>query len=746
MAKTLTAYLLKESFYQISPPNGKLFYRTDEDYETRSEELLRAEEIDPKIPYPLLNPLQTLFYKLYKCGNALIASPTSSGKSLIAYLFMKNSKGRLVYTAPTKPLVMEKVVELKRYYGKNVEMRTGDTVLESYKEVKAKVLVNTYEHLALSFRNSARWLEEVNAVVVDEVHMISKRWMLEEIITACKRKNLSLLCLSATIPSWEELARWIEARLVIISEWRPVPLNRNIHKLTDFEPIRKGITGKDLTIAGRLLNALFHLGKRDEQVILFVPKKEYGWKLLELAKEEKIGIMNQTLPFDVEEEREPEIAFHNADVPKEEREEIERAFREGRLRLLVATQTLAYGVNLPADRVIILTRFFKKEGKIKSIPDTLDILQMEGRAGRLGIKEEGYSDLLVYGARELKLEEELKTALQKPFTTALLEGGEKSLLSLLLLLAHLYEGENFEEYLRQTYSFKKLEKHKLEQSLSFLRNKGYLEGYKPSEKGMLCIRLGIPPVSFEEFLRRRALVLDPVSTIRPLLHMKKFDSLFSFLKERENFEEDYERVLGMLLPCGEECEHDNTHQLLFYTEGFTVRYPNLKNPPGEFSYLGTDALHLLKNLIEINKKGFYTLSTQEMLKVAHALKYGINPEYSSIAGIKGLGHIRANLIKNVLKELGIKPPKICTPVRDFFESIDSKEFWELLLEKYRECRSLDERKAESELEKLKTIFKNNLRGHMIDDKILLAYSLFVYGTDALKRKKRELIQEVCQSF
>ena len=67
----------------------------------------------------------------------------------------------------------------------------------------------------------------------------------------------------------------------------------------------------------------FSLKNRDESVILFVPKKSLGWKLLELASKERIGIMNQTLPFEVEEEREPEIAFHNADVPKEEREEIE---------------------------------------------------------------------------------------------------------------------------------------------------------------------------------------------------------------------------------------------------------------------------------------------------------------------------------------------------------------------------------------------------------------------------------------
>ncbi len=741
MAETLTAYLLKESLYSVNPPSGKLLYFTNQDNEVKSEELLRAVEVDPKIPYPFLNPIQTLFYKLYKGGNALVSSPTSSGKSLIAYLFMKNFEGRVVYVAPTKALVKEKAVEFRTYYGKSVEMRTGDSVLESYKEVRARVVVSTYENLAYAFRNFARWLQEVEAVVIDEVHQISKRWVLEEIITACKKRDLAMLCLSATLPGIEELSEWIDAKLVIKSAWRPVPLHREVLNLTQFKPIRKELKGEDL-IAGRLLTALFSLKQRGEQVILFVPKKSLGWKMLELAKEEKIGIMNQTLPFEVEEEREPEIAFHNADIPKEEREQIEKAFREGKLQTLIATQTLAYGVNLPADRVIILAKFFRKQGKLRSIPDSLDILQMEGRAGRLGIREEGYSNLLVYGARDKDLQRELECALEKPFTTAIMEEAEDTALSFFLLLAHMYEGKNYENYLRNTYSFKKISKERIERIEKFLRIHGYLEGYNLSQKGLFCVKTGIPPLSFEEFLRRKGLNLDPISTIRPLLHMKKFDGLYSFLKSSESFLEDLKIVRGMLLPCGEECFKDNTDQLLFYVEGLTVKYPNIKNPPGEFSYLGTDALHLLRNLMEINRHKFYRFSSIELLQIAHALKYGIKPEYSSIAGIKGIGHIRANIIKEVFKELNLEPPQIGVPVENFLEMVKREDFWELLLEKLAKYRKLNPDRAKEELQRIRKTFQNNRRGYMVDDKIILAYNLFLEGAVALKKTKRELIEAI----
>ncbi len=741
MAETLTAYLLKESLYSVNPPSGKLLYFTNQDNEVKSEELLRAVEVDPKIPYPFLNPIQTLFYKLYKGGNALVSSPTSSGKSLIAYLFMKNFEGRVVYIAPTKALVKEKAVEFRTYYGKSVEMRTGDSVLESYKEVRARVVVSTYENLAYAFRNFARWLQEVEAVVIDEVHQISKRWVLEEIITACKKRDLAMLCLSATLPGIEELSEWIDAKLVIKSAWRPVPLHREVLNLTQFKPIRKELEGEDL-IAGRLLTALFSLKQRGEQVILFVPKKSLGWKMLELAKEEKIGIMNQTLPFEVEEEREPEIAFHNADIPKEEREQIEKAFREGKLQTLIATQTLAYGVNLPADRVIILAKFFRKQGKLRSIPDSLDILQMEGRAGRLGIREEGYSDLLVYGAKDKDLQRELECALEKPFTTAIMEEAEDTALSFFLLLAHMYEGKNYENYLRNTYSFKKVSKERIERIEKFLRIHGYLEGYNLSQKGLFCVKTGIPPISFEEFLRRKGLNLDPISTIRPLLHMKKFDGFYSFLKSSESFLEDLKIVRGMLLPCGEECFEDNTDQLLFYVEGLTIKYPNIKNPPGEFSYLGTDALHLLRNLMEINRHKFYRFSSIELLQIAHALKYGIKPEYSSIAGIKGIGHIRANIIKEVLKELNLEPPQIGMPVENFLEMVKREDFWELLLEKLVKYRKLNSDRAKEELQRIRKTFQNNRRGYMVDDKIILAYNLFLEGAVALKKTKRELIEAI----
>lgn len=49
------------------------------------------------------------------------------------------------------------------------------------------------------------------------------------------------------------------------------------------------------------------------------------------------------------------IAFHNSDLTRDERELVERNFRQGKILAVLSTSTLAMGMNLPVKNVIIDT-------------------------------------------------------------------------------------------------------------------------------------------------------------------------------------------------------------------------------------------------------------------------------------------------------------------------------------------------------------------------------------------------------
>ena len=90
------------------------------------------------------------------------------------------------------------------------------------------------------------------------------------------------------------------------------------------------------------------------------------------------------------------IGLHHAGLSSGDRDIVERLYLSGEIRVLVATATLAWGVNLPARLVIVKgTEYF--DGKLMRYVDypLTDVLQMIGRAGRPGFDTEGTAVVLV---------------------------------------------------------------------------------------------------------------------------------------------------------------------------------------------------------------------------------------------------------------------------------------------------------------------------------------------------------------
>lgn len=83
------------------------------------------------------------------------------------------------------------------------------------------------------------------------------------------------------------------------------------------------------------------------------------------------------------------IAIHHGDLPEAIRKAVETDFRERRFRILVATNTLAQGVNLPIRTVVVHSCWRgSADGSRERIPSR-DYWNIAGRAGRAGEETEG---------------------------------------------------------------------------------------------------------------------------------------------------------------------------------------------------------------------------------------------------------------------------------------------------------------------------------------------------------------------
>ncbi|OIO64717.1 hypothetical protein AUJ68_05030 [Candidatus Woesearchaeota archaeon CG1_02_57_44] len=100
------------------------------------------------------------------------------------------------------------------------------------------------------------------------------------------------------------------------------------------------------------------------------------------------------------------VAYHHAGLVHKQRELIEDAFRAGTIRIISATPTLAFGMDLPAFRCIVrdLRRF--GQGGMVPLP-VLEVQQMFGRAGRPG--KEDYGEAICIAGSEAEKQDIIDT-------------------------------------------------------------------------------------------------------------------------------------------------------------------------------------------------------------------------------------------------------------------------------------------------------------------------------------------------
>lgn len=343
-------------------------------------------------PFDEFNPLQSLvFPHIETDDNVVIEAPTSSGKTICAEILAGKALGegkRMVYLSPLKALVEEKVEDWTSaehsWRDYTLCPLTGDYSLSKEKEEelsRANIILATFEMMAVRSRRSRvennSWIDEVGVLVVDEAHFISSKDRgdhLENALVAFTHRNKQarIVVMSATLANSDEFVHWLATlnshpTELIRSDYRPCKLHYHF-------PIMQSPPGRRMSYAvledTKVETAVELVTEYpDDQWLLFVHGKPTGNKLVDALRKQ----FPQTL-----------CTFHNADKSKEQKAAISKRFKEGKLRYLVATSTLAFGVNLPARRVAILG---VKRGY--NDVDPMDIVQECGRAGRPKYDTEG---------------------------------------------------------------------------------------------------------------------------------------------------------------------------------------------------------------------------------------------------------------------------------------------------------------------------------------------------------------------
>ncbi|MCW6168235.1 MAG: DEAD/DEAH box helicase [Thermoplasmatales archaeon] len=380
--------------------------------------------------------------------NVIVSVPTASGKSLIAYYaiykeFLKKNKS--MYIVPLRALASEKYSELKKLgsQGMRVALSIGnyDETPEFIK--KCDVVVCTSEKADSLFHRDPDFISEISLVVADELHLLgdsSRGSRLETFLSAIVKSSpdTMTLGLSATITNISDLCKWLNA-VPVVSDFRPVSLSKGILTKSYLEIADKRIASfKEEDAVVGLCNRVVSEGG---QILIFVSSRkraeDLALKLSERIEKDKIEPVKFTANEDemnyyddqMQQLFSSGVAFHHAGLSNKIRELVEEKFRDRKLKVLVATPTLAAGINLPARTVLILDLSRYSNGRMEYI-STTEVHQMLGRAGRPKYDRSGYG--ILYAANS-NTEETARDYLESEPEPVISNLGQESLIRFISL-------------------------------------------------------------------------------------------------------------------------------------------------------------------------------------------------------------------------------------------------------------------------------------------------------------------------
>lgn len=322
--------------------------------------------------------------------NVIVATPTGSGKSMVAnaaHFIAMARKQRSFYTAPIKALVNEKFFSLCDTFGpENVGMMTGDATVNG----RAPIIAATAEVVAnIALRDGAD--SDIDQVIMDEFHYYSdptRGWAWQVPLLELPRAQFILM--SATLGDTSALEKDLSNRtgrtttLVSHSE-RPVPLDFSYV----YTPVHETI--ENLLDAGKAPIYVVHFSQREATeraqalTSMSIIDKETKEKIAaEIGDFRFSSSFGRTLSSLLRRG----IGIHHAGMLPKYRRLVEKLSQTGLLKVICGTDTLGVGINVPI-RTVLMTGLAKFDGRKDRIIQSREFHQIAGRAGRAGYDTEG---------------------------------------------------------------------------------------------------------------------------------------------------------------------------------------------------------------------------------------------------------------------------------------------------------------------------------------------------------------------
>ncbi|MDR3555840.1 MAG: DEAD/DEAH box helicase [Syntrophobacteraceae bacterium] len=349
--------------------------------------------------------VQSLAWRQIVAGDhVLITAPTGSGKTMAAFLWAVNGlitgkwppgQVSVLYVSPLKALnndirrnLTKPLSELKTVFARSgahlppiqVAVRSGDTPQAERRSMlrnPPEILITTPEslNLLLSSHGGRSILANIRTVIMDEIHAVvgDKRGV--HLITAVDRLvslcgEFQRIALSATVRPLETVARFVGGFSAADYSARPVRIvssaMRKDYRLAVRYPEEWSEMGAPEAFWRPYVRAIKEIISRNRSTLIFANSRRLCEKITYLLN------VDESVP----------LAYaHHGSLAREIRTEVERKLKAGKLRAIVATNSLELGIDIgPLDEVVLL----------QAPPALSSAIQRIGRAGhRVGEESRG---------------------------------------------------------------------------------------------------------------------------------------------------------------------------------------------------------------------------------------------------------------------------------------------------------------------------------------------------------------------